>query len=332
MPSRTSVARRTVLVLILVLGLGAVLCVPGRAPAKKPLIFAGGPIGGTFNYFATAMAERISKDVPGLVISNEGSGGSVANLHRLQAGEIDFAIVYSGDAYLARHGRLPGDQTRYDAVRAVSFLYAAPAHLVVRRTDNVTSVRDLAGRRVAVGNPGSGAATAARRFFTHLGLWDGIVRMNMGYAEAARAFGKGEIDAFWVFAGFPNSSVIEACASGDAVLLDLSAEAQASGFFEHYPFYAPMRIPAGTYRRQTEPVRSFQDAALWCTARHVDDDDVYRAVGSVFSPRALSDMVYVGTVAGGLSVDNAMTGVAIPVAPGAERFWRERGIVPPPAD
>lgn len=313
------------LTIIAALALSASVC-SMTVMAKDYLAYGGGPVGGTFNYIANAMAIYLSKNVDDMEVSSEGSGGSTANLKRLNKGDIDFGIVYSGDAYLGRHGRLPQDANTYENVRAVSFLYGAPAHLVTRADDGYTSAKDLAGKRVAVGNAGSGAAAAAERFFTHLGLWDKIQKQFLGYSAAAAALNDGKIDAFWVFVGYPNASVIEAAARDDIHLIDVGADAEASGFYQEYPFYEPMEIPAGTYSGQDKPVKSFQDAAYWAAHADLDENLVHDAVSAIYSPEGLKHMVAAKSTAKSMSVEDGLKGVSIPVHAGAAKFWKEHGV------
>lgn len=297
--------------------------------AASYLGYGGGPVGGTFNYFANAMASYIPKHCPGIQVSSEGSGGSTANLKRLDKGGIDFGIVYSGDAFLGREGRLPHDTNRYRNSRAVAYLYGAPAHLVTRKNDGYESTQDLVGKRVAVGNAGSGAAAAAERFFTHLGLWDKLDKQFLGYSAAAAALNDGKIDAFWVFVGYPNASVIEAAARDDIRLIDVGEDAERTGLYEAYPFYAPLDIPAGTYRGQDKPVNSFQDAAYWLAGKDVKDDVVYCAVSEIFSAEGLKHMVAAKSTAKSMSIPDGLKGVSIPVHPGASRFWQENDTAVP---
>jgi TRAP transporter TAXI family solute receptor len=293
------------------------------------LTYGGGPVGGTFNHFAKAMAGFINRAYPDIEITFEPTGGSTANLKRLNNGDIDFGIVYSGDAYLGRNGRLVGDDTKYDNVRALGFLYGAPAHLVTRAKDNYKSATDLAGKRVAVGNAGSGALTAAERFFKHLGLWDRIEKQFLGYSAAATALNEGKLDAFWVFEGYPNASVIEAATHGAIHLIDVGVDAEKSRFYEIYPFYQPVEIPAGTYSNQDKPVKSFQDAAYWCTNTNVSDGLVYRALTAIYSPDGLKHMVTAIKTAKSMNITDGIKGVSIPLHPGAEKFWKGKGLTVP---
>ena len=300
---------------------------PEAAPAKTTrMAFSGGPEGGTFQYFSNGMAIRLSKSIPGLEVSNTASAGSLENLRRVNSGEAEFGIVYSGDTYLGRNGLLTQDDRKYEDVHALAFLYGAPAHLVVLANGGIDSVADLAGKRVAVGGAGSGAASAAQRYFTSLGLWDQMSPEFLGYSKAASALGDKLIDAFWVFAGYPNSSVIQAAASNDVKLLDVVEAGEASGFFDEYPFYTKLTIPAGTYGGVDYDVASFQDSALWVANKDADADTIYAAMAEIYSEDGLAYMVKVKSTAKSMSIASGLDGIVTPVHAGAERFWTENGL------
>ncbi len=309
-----------------ILACAAILVVPVPGAAKERLAFSGGPEGGTFQYFSNGMAIRLSRNIDGLEVSNMASAGSLENLRRVDSGEADFGICYSGDTYLGRNGRLTKDTNTYTDVHALAYLYGAPAHLIVLAGSGIESVDDLAGKRVAVGGAGSGAAGAAQRYFTSLGLWDRMKVEFLGYSKAASALGDGLIDAFWVFAGFPNSSVIQAAASNDIRILDVVSAADQAGFFDDYPFYTRVTIPAGTYSGIDYDVDSFQDSALWVAGSHVPAARVEQVLAEIFSPEGLAYMVKVKSTAKAMSVDHALSGIVTPLHAGAEAFWSQHGL------
>jgi hypothetical protein len=303
------------------------LALPGTGlAAKTRLAFSGGPEGGTFQYFSNGIATRLSKDIPNVEVSNTASAGSVENVRRVNSGEADFGIAYSGDTYLARNGQLTNDDRKYENVLAVAYLYGAPAHLIVLEGSGIGKVADLAGKRVAVGGAGSGAAASAQRYFEALGLWDKMKVEFLGYSKAASALGDGLIDAMWVFAGYPNSSVIQAAASNKIKILATWEAGEKGGAFEQFPFYAPVTIPAGTYSGVDYEVKTFQDSALWVAGKHVPADIVYQAVSDIYTPEGLAYMVKVKSTAKAMSVKGALTGIVTPVHEGAMKFWLEKGL------
>jgi len=318
---------KRITVLIGVLALVVTFALPGPALAEKTRLgFGGGPEGGTFQYFSNGIASRLSKMIPDVEISNMASAGSVENVRRCNSGEIDFGIAYSGDTYLARNGRLTNDTNQYPNVYAMAFLYGAPAHLIVLDGSGIDKVADLEGKRIAVGGAGSGAAAAAQRYFGALGLWDKMNVEFIGYSKAAAAIGDGLIDAMWVFAGFPNSSVIQAAASNKIKILSTWEAGESGGAFEQYPFYAPITIPAGTYSGVDYDVKSFQDSALCVANKDVAPEHVYNALANIYTKEGLSYMVKVKSTAKSMSVEGALTGIVTPVHAGAQKFWKEQGL------
>jgi len=310
----------------LLLALALTLCAVPSLAAKTRLAFSGGPEGGTFQYFSNGIATRLSKDIPNIEVSNMASAGSVENLRRVNSVDADFGIAYSGDIFLARNGKLPQDPKKYENVLALAYLYGAPGHLVVLDGSGINAVADLAGRKVAVGGAGSGAAASAERYFRTLGLWDKMQPQFIGYSEAVSAMGDKLIDAVWVFAGFPNSSVIQAAASNKIKLLDTVEAGKKAGFFEEFPFYTEVTIPAGTYSGIDTPVQTFQDSALWVAGKHVKPELVEAALKDIFSDAGLAYMVKVKSTAKAMSVAGGLNGIVTPLHPGAEKFWADQGL------
>ena len=316
---------------ILVGGFALLVCalaLPATAAAAKRMVFGGGPAGGTFQIVADAIETydpiRESKDYR---IEAQSSAGSVENLRMVNRGRMQFAVVYSGHAYLGREGRMKNDDRKYEDVLAVSYLYGAPAQLVVRKGSGIRSVKDLVGRRVGVGNAGSGAFANCELFFTHLGIWDRIERNAIGYNDAAAAFGNNQLDAFWLFTAFPSGAVIMAAQTNDIALVDLARDADASGFFEKYPYFAKLSVPAGTYRGVDTEAPSFQDSTLWVANAEVPADVVYDLLSKVYTEEGLEYMRSRKKTFQEMSIENGIKGITTPLHPGAERFWKEKGVL-----
>jgi hypothetical protein len=303
------------------------LASPGTGlAAKSRLAFSGGPDGGTFQYFSNAISSRLSKNIPDVEVSNMASAGSVENLRRVNSGDADFGIVYAGDLFLGANGKLTNDTKKYPNVHSLAYLYGAPAHLVVLDDSGIKAVKDLEGKRVAVGPAGSGAAASAQRYFTSLGLWDKMSVEFIGYSEAASALGDKKIDAMWVFAGFPNSSIIQAAASNKIKILSLVDAAKAAGFFQDNPYYSEVTIPAGTYSGVDYDVQSVQDSAIWVAGKHVKEGVAYAALKDIFSDEGLAYMASVTKAARSMKVKDGNYGIVTPLHKGAAKFWTEKGL------
>lgn len=287
--------------------------------------FSGGPSGGTFQYYASAIA-TLSKSTGAKVLASS-SGGSIENIRIINSGKTNFAIAYSGHVYAGLNGRLKNDDSTYEDVLAVAYLYGAPAQLVVDADLGITKASELEGKSVAIGNAGSGAAANAEIFFSELGIFDKIKAEMLGYRGAAAALQNGQVDAFWVFAGFPNASIMEAALQNDVVILDVYKSAEEAGMFEKYPYFNKVTIPAETYKGQTEPVNTFQDAALWVANSQVPEDVAYGLLKLVYSDEGLAHMVSVHKSAKAMSIEDGVKGIVTPLHPGAEKFWKEVGTI-----
>ncbi len=293
---------------------------------KTFLKFTGGPSGGTFQYFSNGMSIRLSKKLDNVKVSNQASRGSVENIRKVNSKRADFGIAYSGDLYLARNGKLTGDMKKYSNVRAIGFLYKAPAQLAVLNDSGIKNVSDLAGKKVAIGGAGSGAAASAERFFKLVGLWGKIDRQFLGYSKAANAIKDGHIDAMWILAGYPTRALVELSATKEIKLLHVYEAAANSGLANVLPFYQPLFVPANTYEGVKIATTSFFDSALWVVNESVSSDVVYNAMKKIYSAEGLKYMVSVKSTARQMSVKGGTTGIVTPLHPGAERFWKEAGL------
>ncbi|WP_316899115.1 TAXI family TRAP transporter solute-binding subunit [Pseudodesulfovibrio indicus] len=318
-------------ILTLVLALALVFGMSLSAQAKKRYVFGGGPAGGTFQVVANAIQVfGPIKNNPDFSIKAQSSGGSTENLRTVNAGRSAFGTVYAGEVFLGRTGKMTGDPNKYDKVLVVGYLYGAPAQLVVRKGSGINSAKDLVGKKVGVGNAGSGAFANCERFFTHLGIWDKIERNAMGYNDAAQAFGNEQLDAFWLLTAFPSGAVIMAAQTNDIDLVNVGKDAEDTGYFTEYPYFGKLSIPAGTYRGVDHDTPSFFDSALLVANADVSADDVYALLKAVWSDEGLKHMVDQKKTFKAMSVADGLKGVnpaATPLHPGAERFWKEMGVL-----
>ncbi len=308
--------------------LASLVAQPFPALAGERMVFGGGPAGGTFQIVANSIQTygpvKASEDY---TVKAQSSAGSLENLRKVNRGRMQFAAVYSGHVYLGREGRLKNDERKYEEVLAVSYLYGAPAQLVVRKGSGIRTVQDLVGKKVGVGNAGSGAFANCELFFTHLGVWDEIERNAMGYNDAAAAFGNHQLDAFWLFTAFPSGAVIMAAQTNEIDLVDLAKDAEESGFFKQYPYFSSLTVPAGIYRGIDREVPSFQDSALWVANADVPDDVVYDILTKIYTDDGLAYMRNQKETFQEMGLSSGVKGIVTPLHPGAEKFWREHGLL-----
>jgi uncharacterized protein len=300
----------------------------GSSFAKKRIIFGGGPAGGTFQVVANAIqVYKPVKEIKEFSVKAQTSAGSVENLRKIDAGKQQMGVVYSGHVWLGRNGKMKNDPKKYENVLAVAWLYGAPAQLVVQAKAGIKSVKDLVGKKVGVGNAGSGAFANCELFFTHMGVWDKIERNAMGYNDAAAAFGNNQLDAFWLFTAFPSGAVIMAAQTNHIDMIDLGADAAASGFYEKYPYFSKLTVPAGTYKGVDHDTPSFQDSTLWVANSKTPADVVYKLLSIIYTDEGLKHMVEQKKTFKHMSLETGATNIVTPFHPGAEKFWKEKGML-----
>lgn len=296
--------------------------------AKKRIVFGGGPAGGTFQVVANGIqVYGPVKAIEDFTVKAQSSAGSVENLRKVNSGKSHFGVVYSGHVYLGRNGRMKNDTRKYEDVLAVAYLYGAPAQLVVRQGSGIKSTKDLVGKKVGVGNAGSGAFANCELFFTHMGIWDKIERNAMGYNDAAAAFGNNQLDAFWLFTAFPSGAVIMAAQTNKIALVNLEADAEATGFYKEYPYFSKLTVPANTYKGVDYDTPSFQDSALWVANSKVSDEVVYKMLSLIYTPEGLKHMVSQKKTFKEMAIETGVNGIVTPFHPGAEKFWKEKGVL-----
>ena len=315
---------------LLIIGFIAVLSMAfcQAAFAKDRVVFGGGPAGGTFQVVANAIqVYKPIKDAADFKVQAQSSAGSVENLRKTDAGRQQMSVVYSGHVYLGRNGMMKNDTKKYENVLAVAWLYGAPGQLVTRAGSGIKSVKDLVGKKVGVGNAGSGAFANCELFFSHMGVWDKIERNAMGYNDAAQAFGNNQLDAFWLFTAFPSGAVIMAAQTNDIAMVDLDADAKASGFYDKYPYFAKLSVPAGTYKGVDTDTGSFQDSALWVANSKVSADVVYEMLSLIYTDKGLAHMVAQKKTFKKMALATGADGIVTPFHPGAEKFWKDKGVL-----
>ncbi len=312
------------LFLVMAAVLLAAVLLSGCERSDSRLLLGGGPRGGSFQGVAEEVAAIVNELPLEKKISVRPSGGSEANLFKVSQGRFDLALAYAGDAFLAKKGTLRQDRKPLENVEVLARLYGGAAQLVVADWSVIGTPYDLKGKRVAIGNPGSGTALSAERYFSSLGIWQEIIPIHVGFSMAMKELARRDVEAVWFLSGYPNQLLTTASQRRAIRLIDLLSFAQEHGFFINHPYYTETVIPPGTYTGQEQPVSTFEDAVLLVAGSHLSDEFVYRALEIVFSEEGLQRMRgrYPETL--DMQVPKGLSGVVGDLHTGAERFWMER--------
>lgn len=253
------------------------------------------------------------------------TGGSIANINAIKAGDMDMGVAQSDWQYHAYNGTSEFDGAGYDKLRAVFSVHGEPFTVVARADSGIETFDDLFGKRVNVGNPGSGQRATMDVVLEAMGKStdDFALASELKPAEQSAALGDNKVDAIIYTVGHPNGSIQEATSTVDARLVDVDGEAIDSLVSEN-PYYAKAVIPGGLYSGNDEDTQTFGVKATFVTSADVPDDVVYTVVKAVFDNfdrfkglhPAFATLNQEEMIADGLSA---------PLHPGAEQYYREQG-------
>ena len=288
--------------------------------------FAGGPPGGSFFPAAGAIGSFTQQNIPNLTVSVEGTGGSGENVRLVNSRDSDMGIAYAGDLHQGYFGEEDFKGAPQTNLRAVGLVFWGYSHVVVLKDSGMTSVADLANRRIAIGGTGSGSALAGERIFRHFGLFDTMRVSYLGGSAASEALKDGQVDSYHWQSGAPNAAVLDTVATHEIAILDLAAQAKATGFVDRYPYYLIRDIPAGVYNGVDRAVPTVVSGTYWFVHKDVPEDIVYEMARRAYSDEGHKYMVQTFQPLVDMTPPQALTGLTIPLHAGAQRLWQEAGL------
>lgn len=300
-----------------------------------------GGVGGTYYPIGNLVAQAIGHPpdsapcpdseqcgVSGLVAIAQSANGSVANVTAVGKGLLESGFSQSDVAYWAHHGTgIFENEDSFPNLRAIAGLYPETIHIVARRDAGIRSVGDLRGKRVSLDEPGSGTLVDARLVLEAYGLSESDVEPEYIKPDlASDRMRHGELDAFFIVAGHPVSSIQQLARSTDISIVPIEGEAR-NALLKRYEFFSERVIESGTYR-DVGDTATLSVPAIWVTRADIDGDLVYGIARALWN-RTSRGLLDNGHVKGReIRLENALDGVAIPLHPGAERYYREQGLIP----
>ena len=304
---------------------------PVYAQKVERITMAGGPPAGVFGIFATGIGTYLSKSVPNLDVSVTATGGSVENPRRINAKEAEMGLSFASDLHEAFYGLEKFTGKPLTELRAIGLVFFGVAHLITYADSGIRTVEDLAGKRVAVGSPGSGTFASAERVFRSLGLWDKINRIPLLGAAAGEAMNDGKADAFFWTGPEPDRVTTEAATKKPVRAIDVYAPVSRTDFFKQYPYFARYVFPAGSYRGITEDTSTVGIPVIWYAHKDLSASLVQKMIAAAYGKEGHSHMLNVHVGSRDMVPQKALQGVTIPLHKGAEDQWRAAGIQIPEA-
>ncbi len=305
------------------------LIAPGLASAQQQFVTIGtGGVTGVYYAAGGALCRLMNqtRDEHGFRCSAESTGGSVFNLNAMRQGEFDLGMVQSDWQYHSYNGTSSfADAGAWEDLRAVFSVHPEPFTVVARGDSGITSVGDLAGKRVNIGNPGSGTQASMEILMEAMG-WsrgDFSLAAELRADEHGPALCDNQIDAFYYAVGHPSANIADPTTTCGAKIVPLQSD-EITALVEANPYYAQVNIPGGLYTGNPDDIPTYGVLATLVASTNVSEDAVYHLVRSVFenfdSFRGLHPAFAHLT-----AEEMIVNGLSAPLHDGAARYYREQG-------
>ncbi|SHJ10524.1 TAXI family TRAP transporter solute-binding subunit [Lutispora thermophila] len=294
-------------------------------PAKTNMILATGGTSGTYYPYGGAMAQIFNSKIQNMNVTAQSTGASVENCKLLGQNEAELAIVQNDMLDYAYNGIEAFAAGKIENIRGIATLYPEIVQIVASVDSGITNIKDMKGKRVSVGAPGSGVEANARQIFEATGLtYNDMSVSYLSFSESADAFKDKHIDCFFVTSGIPNAAIQDITAQNDIVLVSLTDDVVKT-LTQKYPFFVEYNIPAGTYKGQSSDVKTVAVMATLATNSNVSEDVIYSITKALFENQP--ELAQAHAKGAELVLEEAVKGISIPFHPGAEKYFKEKGLL-----
>ncbi len=300
----------------------------GTAVAAQKFISIGtGGVTGVYYPTGGAICRLVNQNrkTHGIRCSAESTGGSIYNINTIRAGELEFGVAQSDWQYHAYNGTSKfADKGKFGKLRAVFSVHPEPVTVIASDSSKIANISDVKGKRMNIGNPGSGTRGTWEVLEEALGWSRGDLKLaaEMKSAETGQAVCDGKIDAYFWLVGHPSALTQESLATCDAHLVNVTGSA-IDKLVSDNSFYRKATIPAGMYNNDSD-VQTFGVGATFVTSADVADDAVYVVVKAVFDN--FDKFKKLHPAFGNLSEKEMISdSLSAPLHPGAIKYYKERG-------
>lgn len=296
----------------------------GQATAqdKTEIAWGGSNPGGVMYYMVGIAGTELGKDLPNVNITQVTTGGSTENAKRLIKGELDMGIVYGSHVFmgLQQTGPFQGGE-KGTMLRGVAMAYEGPTYFVTLAGSGIKSLADLAGKSVALGPPGSGTVFNCSNVLTAVGLLDKVKPQMMTFADAGRALGNGQIDAFCQSSS-PAAAVTELAETKDVLVVPFSTEELAT-INKTYPFYHTGTMSDTTYKGVPATDMPYT-TVYWVAHERVPDKVVHDIVAAAYAKQDVLAKGHKAWAQMKPDIEN-FEALGAPMHPGAMGYYQESG-------
>lgn len=307
--------------------LAVAAAMPLAAQAQQFFRIGTGGTAGTYYPVGGMIANAVSQ--PGKIVATAAaSNGSLANVTAIAGGSMESGFSQADVATWAQKGTgIFEGKPGVPGLRLIANLYPESVHVVVKKGAGIKTVADLKGKRVALDEPGSGTLVNARAILAAYGLKESDIKPE--YIKPNQAGDKlkdGSLDAFFFTGGAPAGAIAELASAGGGIDILPIEGAAADTLKKNSGFFADDTIAAETYKGVGQ-VKTLAVGAQWVTSDKADTNTVYEITKALFSDAAQKQLAAGHAKGKFITKENAVKGAGIPFHPGAEKFYREAGLI-----
>lgn len=320
----TFVSRRQALLAAASAGAFGMAGLPAQAQAKFFRIGTGGT-GGTYYPVGGLIGNAISSDK--INVSAVATNGSVANVNAIVGGSLESGFSQADVNTWAFSGTgIYEGKAKVEELRAIANLYPESVHVVIKKGLNVKTLADLKGKRVSMDEPGSGTLVNAKAILAAYGITEKDIKPEyLKPQQSAEKLKDGAVDAFFSTTGYPQGSITELAATTGIELVPIDG-AGRDKILAQFKFFATDKIPDGAYK-DVKGVDTISVGAQWVTSAKQDAELVYEVTKALWSDKTRAALD-AGHAKGKVIVKaTALQGIGIPLHPGAEKFYKEAGLL-----
>ena len=312
--------KRIIAVLLL---MAMIITVAACGGSGTSMTMGTGGTAGTYYGYGGVLGQYIKNNAQ-INVTVVSTDGSKANIQGIEAGNYQLGTVQSDVMAYAWDGtRSFEKEGKISSFRTVAGLYAEAVQLVTM-DPSIKSVKDLKGKSVSIGAPGSGVYFNAIDVLTAAGLSESDIKAQyQSFADSADALKDKKIDAAFIVAGAPTPAITELCTTNEAYLVPIDGEV-AEKIMAECPFYTTYKIPANTYQGQKEDITTVTVKATLIVNADASEEDVYKLTAAIFdNVEAITNENAKGAE---LSIENATGGMTVPFHKGAAKYFAEKGV------
>ena len=288
-----------------------------------------GGVTGTYYPTGGAICRLVNKNKKesNVRCSVESTGGSVYNINNIKNGELDFGMTQSDVVYQAYNGTGKFEGKEFKGIRSVMAIYPELLTMVVNKKSGINTLEDTKGKRINIGNPGSGDEATTMLLYEE---YDGISLEELSFvgklktSEAPDAIRDDKIDGYVFIVGHPTANIKDTTNSIDANIISLNGP-KIDVMLEKYPYYAKGIIPGGIYKGIDNDIESFGVKAVLSTSESINEDAVYILVKSILEN--FDEFKKLHPAYSKITKESLLDGLSAPLHPGAEKYYKEIGLI-----